>query len=774
MAPTQAASYQGARGSNAGDQFHEFWALEQVLQLLEPGTTLKAVTVEGVKSEAVGPDDPAWDGVDCGQYFGGETLETADEVHLSQLKYSTADPDKSWTVARLTNSTASTTNNSVIRRLANAYKKAKGGVKAGAVIKVRLVSNQPISERVRKALCSRWSGSIASARFYQQVADDLKELKTASGLSESDFADFVSVIDLSEAGQASRFATEAKVVSLVAQSLGDDVSSEVSELLRHIRQMMLPEAHRDVINEHVLLTWFDLGSREGLFPAPADIVLPTKRIPRAVAPEVIDALNAGERLILVQGEGGCGKTTLMQEVADRLPKGSVSQLFDCFGGGRCVHSDDKRHLPENAFLQMTNDLATRMGLPTFIPRSNKHPASIRTFMAKLRLAGDALKLREPGALLVVQVDAADNSVTAAAENDEHPFVFDLVQADLGSLPDNVRVLVSARKARADSLKLSGDTKTFTCPPFNRDETKSNLEAAFGNVSDAYVDQFHDLTNHIPRVQAYAIAGAERNKDKAIDLLLPGGRTLNDVLRSTFKLALQKHGQEERFDKIVAALAYLPAPATPAAVARLADTSVEIVRDFVSDLPRGLRLSADGITIADEDFDAFIRDKSKDHVAETTQAIADQFLATYKDDAYSSLHLADALVRAGREEELLAIIQKDPQPAAIQDPIIRRQVQLSRLKLSLAACRKADSPVDALKTVLISAEAEGDESKLTQLMFSELDLSVDFGGASLRRTILLDRERIFQHGSFLAHEACSAARNGNSVQARQPTCVQRHG
>jgi len=43
--------FSGARGSNTGDQFHEFWALQQVLDLLSPKTDLKAVGVEGVRTE---------------------------------------------------------------------------------------------------------------------------------------------------------------------------------------------------------------------------------------------------------------------------------------------------------------------------------------------------------------------------------------------------------------------------------------------------------------------------------------------------------------------------------------------------------------------------------------------------------------------------------------------------------------------------------------------------------------------------------------------------
>lgn len=221
-----------------------------------------------------------------------------------------------------------------------------------------------------------------------------------------------------------------------------------------------------------------------------------------------------------------------------------------------------------------------------------------------------------------------------------------------------------------------------------------------------------------------------------------------------------------FYRLVAALAFLPAPATLTAVADLAGTIEAIVKDFVLDLPAGLRLKNYGITIADEDFDKFIKDQSEHLKAQSQQAIATQFLASYHSDAYSSLHLADALVDAGRAGEILKVIQDDPQPKAIADPILRRQVQVRRLKLSLAACRSAGSSIDALKTVLISAEAERDETTLASVMSKDLDLSVDFGGTSLRRTILLDRDRVAEHGSFLAQDARSAARSGNNTHARE--------
>jgi hypothetical protein len=44
--------FSGTRGSNAGDDFHELWALRQSLALLDQQSGLTGVTVEGLIEEA--------------------------------------------------------------------------------------------------------------------------------------------------------------------------------------------------------------------------------------------------------------------------------------------------------------------------------------------------------------------------------------------------------------------------------------------------------------------------------------------------------------------------------------------------------------------------------------------------------------------------------------------------------------------------------------------------------------------------------------------------
>lgn len=239
-----------------------------------------------------------------------------------------------------------------------------------------------------------------------------------------------------------------------------------------------------------------------------------------------------------------------------------------------------------------------------------------------------------------------------------------------------------------------------------------------------------------------------------------------MLQEQFKIALQKLGYQKKYDDLIDTLAFLPTPINVSALARITDTSEDIVRDLATDLWPGLRLKGNEITIADEDFEAFITDKGSANRDAVTANIAADFFRTLHIDQYSSLHAADALIAAGRAHDVLSVIECDPQVAAISDPIVRRQVQVRRLKLSLAACREAGTTTDALKTVLISAEAERDDSTLNEVLENELDLSVEFAGSSLRRTILLDPERIKLQGSFLAQDAVRAIRSGDRATARE--------
>jgi hypothetical protein len=208
MAQTE---FLGAKASNAGDSFHELWALHAALELMKARTPLTAITVEGVRAiDSASSSLDAWSGVDCGLYFEGDSFATARRIELVQLKYSTANSDKNWTVAGLTASTSKNKNNSVIRRLANQFSAAYAQRQSDPNLEtvVKFVSNRPIAPEVVTALGSikqSKTGSRPTKPSISTAQKNFEKLRIASGLKKQDFIVFCGALVI-EGGVDSRFA----------------------------------------------------------------------------------------------------------------------------------------------------------------------------------------------------------------------------------------------------------------------------------------------------------------------------------------------------------------------------------------------------------------------------------------------------------------------------------------------------------------------------------------------------------------------------------------
>ncbi|MEI9924214.1 MAG: hypothetical protein WDN50_12430 [Bradyrhizobium sp.] len=439
----------GARASNAGDQFHELWALQQALELLNPASGLSAVTVEGVATETKESDRSAWDGVDCTLYFGGQLLETATRIDIAQHKYSTTDPDTSWTIARLAANKRKTGNNSPFRRLADAFIAARKVMLPTASLRVLLVSNQNVAVGVFEAIQAITQTPASGIDL--DLADDVQTIKSATGLDGQDLTAFLQCLDFSECGKSTRSSIRGAITQYVGQVLGDNESGTVRELMTQIRELMMPGHSRTVIVRKMILSWFGVATETGLFPAPSDFKPLNQVIHRNPTAQLVAALEDGVKVVCLHGAAGCGKTTALRQLDSVLPSSSVLFLFDCYGGGRYLFSNDRRHLPEHAFTQIANELSLKIGIPFLLARGSNTPLMVRRFLDHLKLAAELFARAYPEALLVLGIDAADNSVTAATKPDPHDpcFVTELATADLSILPDNVRLVFSARTVRKD-------------------------------------------------------------------------------------------------------------------------------------------------------------------------------------------------------------------------------------------------------------------------------------------------------------------------------------
>lgn len=762
------ADYRGARGASAGDDFHQLWALRQALGLMDPESGLVAVTVEGLiaEDEAGEPRD-TWDGVDCALYYGGEQAASADRVVLAQLKYSGANPDQTWTAARLSQSTNKAQDNSVIGRLAKAFTglmNERPDLVADRSLVPRLVSNQPVDPAVLVAL--EGAGELEQPSDKpEQIWEDRARLMAASGLPDEKFSAFAGAFDLSDCGHESRFALEAKVLQAISTWTETDARREVDHLMRFIRRAMLPEAKREVITRETILAQLGLSDPGALFPCPSVIDTIDQPIPRSESKALVARMLGGDMRICLHGGAGCGKTTVIQEIETLLPEGSVVIVFDCYGGGRYLDSDTYRHRPRDAFLQLSNDLARRQRTPLLVSPSPEldYP---RTFKKRLAMAADVVAAKADTALLMVVVDAADNSVTAARSRSpqERSFVHDFTT--LGDLPENVRLAVTVRTGRLADLSLPDSYICVEMEGFTLDETAAHVGLFWGDAPEAWIEDFQHLSNGNPRVQRYALERAGADPVQALDYLRPHGKDLEQIFQSLLEQAHRKVGQDEEIETLCAGLIALPRPIPVSNLAEVTGLNMAHVRDLCADLAPGVRLKDETIGFADEDFEEFVRAQAAAQLPQIQARIANHFLARRESDPYAATHVASALFAAGRGSEIIDLISSEPEPEAIGDPVLRREVQLGRLRMAMKVCRETGNNADAILTILIGAEALKTNLAIQSMLTENPDLAARFARDTSSRVVLRDPDEIEHHGPLLFQLMAEDARRSDGVSVRE--------
>jgi hypothetical protein len=625
--------YLGARGANAGDYFHELWAVRHALSLLDHDSELTCLTVEGLRPEdESGQSQRNWDGVDCGLCYGATTVKDSTRVEIEQLKYSSADPEKPWTIARLTSSTGKKVNNSVMRRLADVFRGVETARGSSAGVVIRLVSNQPLAPDVGEIVqAAAKNGGLAQS---PEVKQDLDRVIEAAGISGESLLAFVESLDLSSQ-TGSRFALEENVLKTIATWIDDDASVILNTLVRFVARKMLPESKGEFITREDVLVQFGFSSPRALFPCTSEIVPVSSPVQRDVASAVVKEMRAGKKYICLHGVGGCGKTTVLQEIESDLPQGSSMIVFDCYGAGRYLDSDAYRHRPKDAFLQLANDIATRLRVPLLLTQSKDtdYPRALGT---RLNRAADILASSNKAALLVLAVDAADNSVIAANSMTpvERTFIHDFV--NLGSLPENVCLLVTARTGRLDQLKLPTRFHCIELKGFAPEETRVNVSRTWPSVPGGWLDDFHHLSDGNPRVQSYALKFGGGDLTSTLDYLRPGGKDLKQVFDQRLADALLKSGGAATVDAFCAALVVLPRPIPREELATISNLAMAQVNDICADLSPAIRSSGESVGFADEDFEHFVRERVAD-LDSTRSRVAERFLAMHESDAYAAAH-----------------------------------------------------------------------------------------------------------------------------------------
>jgi hypothetical protein len=717
------------------------------LRLLDPGSGLTLVRLEGLNPADATDDDDRFLGCDLSEYYRGQTVEAAARLVVTQLKYSVEYPKRAWTVARLAKRTRGL-GTSVAARFAQAFKGLvddHGVDTVLAKVTIALVSNQPVDGRLADALetAQGWLASRPSGISFAQLLggpagpykDQLEKLKNATGLGSSLFTDYLRVIDLSGCGARSRALQTLALASEVgAVTAVTDTRPGVVGLTGLVRNQMLPETAESagLTRTHVIVA-LGASGESALFPYPAKIRPPTDPVKTSQADVLArNVRESGTHRVLAHGGPGVGKTTTLTALETALPDGSVVVLYDCFANNDFRSPAEDRH-SARATVQIANDIAIRVGaMPVIVPDTPVSDSELwRRLMAMIETAAATLPEH---ALLVIAVDAADNAVYAAQQAGTRPFVDAFWRLPL---PANVRLVMTGRTGRRQDVlrDVPGiEIDEVELSPFDVEASSQMLRSRYPDASGVQCAAFHDASGGVARVQVYALE--EAGSDPVGDAVTLAAQGLGAIFDEIISTAMSSVVDPEAHRQRIAALAVMSHPVRADILAGALSASAAEITELVAGLGQTVRADESGIGFADEDFTNHLRDIFSGEEKRAAHAMfADYCMSRRSDDPDAAWLAGEHLYHAGCGNDLIALVLDEGPPAVITDGFARAQAFQGRVRLALHAA-SAESPAgvftsagNVVKLLLAAGDAARADTSLTDTIRTAPDLAVQHADAA---------------------------------------------
>lgn len=716
-----------------------------MLRLLDIKGDVKAVKVEGPPRDEIhlelGEHGQAAD-ITLVRDTGG-----APTYRYLQLKHSASNPTNNWSWSRLLTRRAKTKPlSSVLGKLAGLLKAVqfKGDFS--------IVTNQPLSATVAADIARLIGNDNKSGT---KDAALLGKLTRGLGLSPQEVVTFLRAWDLTGFSSTSRLVMESEVILHLANMTDADARDDANLLQKRIATLMLPESRNDpAVTREVLLVWLGIGSEGMLFPAPSQINVAKPYLRRAVIGFLGEKLAAPQlKPLRLHAGGGSGKTSLICDLPSVLPPGSEMFLYDCYGGGLFLASDQKRHLPEQAFTQLGNEIAARLRTPMVMRRQGSIDA-FEAFRNRVMMAAGLLEHRSPDAQLVLCFDAVDNARTGARHWQEPCFLDALSQAS--TWPNNVRILVSCRTARRDEVGGKHLYEDFEVLSFDVNEVRQLVSLWQPEWRPELATTFESLTGGNPRRLVYAIKGMPRDGEmQAIERLMPKAEGINPLFEQRVIEAGKHLGNANKVWQVLDALSRLPRPVPAHILATLADLAPADISDIAVDVG-GIVERKEGWSFHDEDFEAFVIERPGCDGKALLARAADLFLEARFTDRYAATSVAEVLANADRLKALYALVTQEERQSTVLTPLEEQFVWSRRLGLAIRCCRTASDITNACSLLIASADAIRRTELLEDLTVENLDLSVRFATEEANRLAMVSQRHRIKRPRLRIELACQAA------------------
>ena len=700
---------EGVRATRAGDLFHYRWAAARALNLLQPESPLRSVTIEGT------PTSSKYDYV----IDVAESYEEKDVVY--QLKYSILHSCDVCTLSFLKG-----TLEGYGRHFANLNKEH---AKRTEYV---FLTNRPVAQDVKDAFLKldRNSKYYDSIKGYLNLPDE----------DTKQFCRQFKICDCVENSATQFKKVEQGLSRMISMSLDSEAALAFVEFIAE-----KAAEGRKVITKASLLSYLGCSQIEDLLPAPASLDGDNKIIRTASFARAMDEIeHSSSRKIIVHAAGGVGKTAFSQYFRSCEKVLGPVVLYDCYGGGLYRASNHSRHKIRDAFVEIINELYL-LGFadPILKWRSASDDAIADILWQRIEQAVKLIRKRNAGACLYVVIDAADNAEIAAEEDGTKSFVRHLVRAEV---PDGCRIIFTARSERLEFTQDDDSLQKVELGGLTPVEVQTLVRTKIAGADIEVASEVACFAKGNPRVILNLLAFCGTIAELRLAILPDKPNTVRGIvaqkLEAFWNAAKKTHSRAEQ-DKVLLlfdSLAVLP-PAIPVNVlARVSGLDKSLVETFIADLGQSFRYENELVHFRDEPTEAYFREtygQTDESRRRVLSAIEGHGLSNW----YTALVIPKLLFELKEYDRLFELAKSEtgiPESSKTE----ARNIRLMRLEYAYRAALKTRHFNDAVALSFLLGSENSGEERQRGLILSHLPyVATKFSEAEID-SLCRDRELSF--------------------------------
>lgn len=696
------------RVSRAGHTFHERWAARRTLQLVFPKDNLFAIVVEGLSpNEHLKLGQEAEDIADLTLFYGnGDTFETCTAQQILQFKYKeAAEPVTSSYLKKTIKKFAATL---------RAFNASVADEDIAKKLSFGFVTNAEFSGDLWDAIACLKSGPTPESNSAEK---QLEYLKTWCKEEKVEAEDIFPLIEFRAATNdlpAQNRSLRRTISDWSADSAGQ-AAKRLFALVELVREKAQIEGQgKNSIRREDVLDALECDEDQ-LFPADTRFVDVGDVVERGALQDVKDEIKASNLPVFLHADGGVGKTVFIQSLAAHLTDIFEVVVFDCFGAGAYRSEAQARHMPKVGLLQIINELATRGLCDPLLPTDSDQYGLIKVARKRLKQASETVRNQSAMRGVLVVLDAADNAQLEADARNEDAFPR-LLLASLSAEPiDGVKLLLTARPHRMDSVigKSKTKTKRLRLEPFTEEETRRFLETRRASITDVEFSTALARSRGNARVLEYLVGSWDTNvSGNAPQTEISVEKLIAEKCEKIFRDLHTAGWSEIEVREFFAALSLLPPPIPLTELAKALGWSDSQVNSAASDLAPMFELVKHGAIFRDEPTETYIKDHYASEVS-AQQSIAQRLQARQKDSNYAAEALPHFLVVIGDSNRAYQLARSDEFPTVIESEYGRRRLKLARLYAAFSLATR-DKDLDRVLSLMMqlsqvaSANARGDQ------------------------------------------------------------------